>query len=42
MKLVHQLRCGVDGLCVLGGTGESLSLTAQRSACGVVTRAAVG
>ena len=26
-ELEHQLRAGVDGLCVLGGTGESLSLT---------------
>ena len=28
-ELEHQLRCGVDGLCVLGGTGESLSLSAE-------------
>ena len=28
-ELEHQLRCGVDGLCILGGTGESLSLTAE-------------
>ena len=27
-ELEHQLRSGVDGVCVLGGTGESLSLTA--------------